>query len=117
MPHFIVDCSPQVLALQPAENILREVHAVAEEAEIFNLADIKVRIRSFANYSVAGGNDEFIHVFAYIMQGRTVEQRSALSRAVVGRLMALLPDVPVVSMNVSEFEKATYCNRRLLEQG
>tara|TARA_R110002126_G_scaffold285314_2_gene435563 strand:- start:939 stop:1151 length:213 start_codon:yes stop_codon:yes gene_type:complete len=65
-------------------------------------------------YFVGGKREYFIHVFSSIMQGRTTEQRARLSQLVVEKLVATFPHVPNIAMNVSEFEKATYCNRGML---
>ena len=111
MPHFVIECSAQVLTLQPAETILREVHDVAEATGLFRQGDIKVRIHPYRQYLVGHAKDDFIHVFGNVMQGRTIEQKADLSRRIVEGLTRLLPEVPVVSMNVVEFERATYCNR------
>jgi len=48
------------------------------------------------------------------MEGRTTGQKAGLSKRIIAKLKSLFPDVPVVSMNVSEFEKATYCNRDMI---
>ena len=56
----------------------------------------------------------FIHVFGHIMQGRNTEQKADLSRKIVTRLKSMFPDVPVISMNVIDFEKATYCNKTMV---
>jgi 5-carboxymethyl-2-hydroxymuconate isomerase len=116
MPHFVIDCSPRVLTKRHPDEILREVHRLAENSSLFRVADIKVRIREYEHYLVAGERDDFIHVFANIMEGRTVEQKAALSRAIVTRLVEMFPDVPAISINVRELEKATYCNRNIVEQ-
>ena len=49
------------------------------------------------------------------MEGRTEEQKKALSERVVRSLKDLLPTVDIVSMNVRDFEKATYCNATMIE--
>ncbi len=110
MPHFVIDCSPRVLGLWPVEMILKEVHYTAAATNLFDIDDIKVRIRQFEHYDVGNERKDFIHVFAHIMEGRTAEQKADLSRRVVTKLNELFPAVPVISMNVSDFEKATYCN-------
>lgn len=114
MPHLILDCSPNVLAVRSAEELMREVHDTAEASGLFANGDIKVRIQTHDHYTVGNTQEDFLHVFGYIMQGRTVEQREALSTSIVKRLKELLPDVPVISMNVMEFEKATYTNRTMV---
>ena len=58
--------------------------------------------------------ESFIYIFAHIMQGRTTEQKANLSEQIVNKLVDLFPDVPNIAMNISDFEKATYCNRAML---
>ena len=114
MPHFVIDCSPAVLTLQPAETLIREVHDTAESTGLFGPGDIKVRVNVYALYSVGRTNGDFIHVFGYIMEGRTTEQKQDLSKRIIRNLTAMFPQVPVISMNVTDFEKATYCNRTMI---
>jgi 5-carboxymethyl-2-hydroxymuconate isomerase len=114
MPHFLLDCSPHVLTIRSADDLVREVHVTAEASGLFAEGDIKVRIRSYVHYTVGGTQNDFLHVFGYIMQGRTTKKKKALSAAIVKRLKDLLPDVPVISMNVMEFEKATYTDRTMV---
>jgi len=111
MPHFIIDCSAEILNSHPEAILLKEIHAIAAESGLFELNDIKVRINPYKEYLVGGKHELFIHVFSSIMQGRTVAQKAALSKAVVEKLITMFPDVPNIAMNVSEFEKATYRNR------
>ena len=115
MPHFILDCSAEILDTHTREAIAEQVHTVAVSSGLFELGDIKVRVNPYDHYLVGGKRESFIHVFASVMQGRTVEQRAALSRSVVEKLTEMFPEVPNIAMNVSEFEKATYCNRTMLE--
>ncbi|WP_445769294.1 5-carboxymethyl-2-hydroxymuconate Delta-isomerase [Rheinheimera sp.] len=114
MPHFIVDCSIEILDSQSEEYIAEQIHLVAVASDLFDIGDIKVRISPYNKYSVGGKRELFIHVFSSIMQGRTTEQRAKLSQSVVEKLVAMFPHVPNIAMNVSEFEKATYCNRSML---
>jgi 5-carboxymethyl-2-hydroxymuconate isomerase len=114
VPHLIIDCSARVLSMKPVDELIREVHDTAEATGLFKPGDIKVRVREFEHFTVASTHGDFIHVFGNIMGGRTIEQRAALSRNIVSKLVSMFPDVPVISMNVFEFEKATYCNRHML---
>ena len=114
MPHFVIDCSPSVLTKRHPDEILKEVHRLADESGLFDVANIKVRIREYDHYLVAGERGDFVHVFANVLEGRTTEQKAALSRAIVARLAEMLPDVAWISLNVREFERATYINRSML---
>jgi len=111
MPHFIIDCSSTILETNSAEDLLQTVHSAAKESALFNQSIIKVRIRPYTNHLVDGEKADFIHVFGNIMEGRTIEQRAMLSRLVIKKLKSKYSDVPTISMNIFEFEKATYCNR------
>lgn len=113
MPHFILDLSPGVLARRAPEELLRVVHDAADTSGLFAKGGIKVRTRAYDHYTVGDTQHDFLHVFGHIMEGRTLEQRKALSASIVKRLKELLPDVPVISMNVAEFEKASYANREM----
>ena len=114
MPHFVIDCSESVLRLRSAEELLREVHDTAEATGLFKKGDIKVRIRAFEHYTVGSKKADFIHVFGNIMEGRTIEQKANLSRQIVAKLKHMFADAPVISINIREFEKATYCNRNMV---
>jgi 5-carboxymethyl-2-hydroxymuconate isomerase len=116
MPHFVVDCSRDILtdSTFTVSTILQEVHTVAEETQLFDKQDIKVRLQPFEEYLVGGGQTNFIHVFANIMEGRTTEQKANLSKQMVSKLTEMFPNVPFIAMNVRDFEKATYVNRRMI---
>jgi 5-carboxymethyl-2-hydroxymuconate isomerase len=114
MPHFVVDCSQDILRLQEEEEIIRRLHEVALSSGLFDEREIKVRVNAFAVYATGNRREDFIHVFSSVMQGRSVEQRANLSRLIVGELVAMFPQVANIATNVAEFEKATYFNRSML---
>jgi len=109
-----MDCSESVLNLYNEEFIIEQVHLVVNTTGLFKESDIKVRLNPFQKYAVGNKREDFIHVFAHIMQGRTTEQKANLSKVVVTKLISLFPEVPNIAMNVSDFEKATYCNRTMI---
>jgi len=111
MPHFVIDCSKDILENHSEIEIITQVHEVAVNSGLFDPKDIKVRMRPFETYLVGGKADTpFIHVFADIMEGRTTEQKAALSKSMVSLLKGLFPTIPFIAMNVRDFEKATYAN-------
>ena len=116
MPHFVIDCSANVVASTPVEIILKEVYYTAAATGLFELRDIKVRLRPFEYFDVGNERKDFIHVFAHIMEGRTPELKADLSQRVVAKLKGVCPNVSVIAMNVYEFEKATYCNLQKLDE-
>jgi 5-carboxymethyl-2-hydroxymuconate isomerase len=120
MPHFIIDCSESILSLANPDELMRTVYAAAESTGLFapsGVGGIKVRLRPFKYFTNVDGRVHFVHVFANIMEGRTRAQKQALSEKVVRALRELLPAVEIISMNVRDFEKATYCNATMVEIG
>ncbi len=114
MPHFVLECSHTILESHTQEHVIERVHSAAHATALFAEDDIKVRVVPFAVYAVGNKRTDFIHVFASIMEGRTVEQKAHLSKVVVAELVAMFPDVEFIAMNVAEFERATYCNKSML---
>jgi 5-carboxymethyl-2-hydroxymuconate isomerase len=114
MPHFLVDCSESIFELHSEEKIIEQVHLAAKSTELFNENDIKVRVNSFKKYSTGNKIEDFIHVFAHIMEGRSNEQKAGLSRKIVQGLTSLFTTVPNIGANVIEFKNADYCNRNKL---
>ena len=114
MPHFVIDCSKQIIKLKSPEEIIQKVYDTALSTGLFLPEDIKVRINPFQYYTTGNTNDNFIHVFANIMQGRNTEQKANLSKQIVTELKAMFPQVPIISINIRDFEKATYCNRGMV---
>jgi 5-carboxymethyl-2-hydroxymuconate isomerase len=114
MPHFLVDCSESIFILHPEEQIIKQVHLAAKSTELFNENDIKVRVNSFEKYSTGNKIEDFIHVFANIMEGRSDEQKADLSKRIVQELTSMLPTVPNIGANIIEFKNANYCNRNKL---
>ena len=89
MPHFIIDCSESVLTLASPDELMRSVYAAAEATGLFantGVGGIKVRLRPYRYFMNVDAQAHFVHVFANIMEGRTQEQKKALSEKVVHSL-------------------------------
>ncbi|QKJ64593.1 5-carboxymethyl-2-hydroxymuconate Delta-isomerase [Flavobacterium sp. M31R6] len=114
MPHFVIDCSENILNLKSPQEIMQAVYDTAESTGLFSPGDIKVRINPFQYYNVGNTTDDFIHIFANIMEGRTITQKSNLSNKIVSQLKLMFPEVPILSINIRDFEKATYCNKSMV---
>jgi len=114
MPHFIIDCSENVIRMRSADEIMQEVFDAALSTDLFIASEIKVRINPFAYYNNGNSLDDFIHVFGYIMEGRNTDQKAQLSKAIVTKLNKILSEVPVISINIKDFEKASYFNKTMI---
>ncbi|ADN09206.1 5-carboxymethyl-2-hydroxymuconate Delta-isomerase [Sulfurimonas autotrophica] len=114
MPHFVIDCSENILKLHSEDEVIKQVHTSAISTKLFNKNDIKVRVNSFKKYSTGDKKENFIHIFANIMEGRSIEQKLNLSKTIVKDLALMFPLVPHIGTNVIEFERATYFNKNML---
>ena len=114
MPHFIIDCSENILKSHSEDEIIKQVHTSAISTKLFNKNDVKVRVNIFRKYSTGDKKEDFIHVFANIMEGRSIEQKLNLSKTIVKDLALIFPLVPNIGTNVIEFERATYFNKNML---
>ncbi|MEP1033508.1 5-carboxymethyl-2-hydroxymuconate isomerase [Ekhidna sp.] len=115
MPHFLLHTTTDTIALEQEERFLQAIHEEAVASGLFAEKDIKVRMDRYEKSMVGGKvNAPFVHVFGYIMQGRTTEMKAVLSKSIVARLTDMLPDIQAIAMNVDDFEAATYCNRAKL---
>ncbi|NRB37728.1 MAG: 5-carboxymethyl-2-hydroxymuconate Delta-isomerase [Pseudomonadales bacterium] len=116
MPHFLIDCSESIFKFHTEAEIIEKVHLAAKSTELFNENDIKVRVNSFKKYSTGNKVEDFIHVFAHIMEGRTNEQKLDLSKSIVQTLTSMFINVPNIGANVIEFENANYYNKNMLKR-
>lgn len=114
MPHFIIDCSQDIIHQKTPDELMDAIYEVANATGLFVPNDIKVRIQPYQYYRLGNGKKNFLHVFGYIMQGRSTEQKADLSKQICTRLSELLPDISFLSVNISDFEAATYSNKALI---
>ena len=114
MPHFVIDCSENVIELKSPEDIIQKVYDTAESSGLFDKGDIKVRINPYKYYNIGNSKDDFHNIFANIMEGRTIIQKSNLSKIIVAELKLMFPNIPIISINIRDFEKATYCNKSMV---
>ena len=114
MPHFVIDCSENIIKIKTPKEIIQKVYDTAESTDLFDKGDIKVRINPFEYYNIGNTEDDFIHIFANIMEGRTTPQKKNLSERIIAELKLMFPNVPIISINIRDFEKATYFNKSMV---
>ena len=114
MPHFIIDCSENLLLQKNPDEIMQAVYDTAEATGLFAKDDIKVRINPYKYYKLGETKKDFLHIFGNIMEGRTVGQKENLSKKIIERLNQMFPEISILSINIREFEKVTYCNKSLI---
>lgn len=93
---------------------MQTVYDEAMATGLFAQSVVKVRVLPFTEYLVDGEASEFLHIYAHIMQGRTEYQKKDLADRIMRSLKLKLPDTPVLSINIDEFNKGSYSNRDLV---
>ena len=105
----------KILQLKSPEDIMQTVYDAAESTTLFASGDIKVRINPYIHYNNGNTKNEFIHVFGNILEGRNTDQKLDLSNKIIHALHAILPDdIAILSINIRDFEKATYYNKQMI---
>jgi 5-carboxymethyl-2-hydroxymuconate isomerase len=115
MPHFIIECSEAITQQQAPDAIMQTVYDAAEATGLFAVGDIKVRLHPYHYFMLGSGKNDFLHIFGYIMEGRSTEQKADLARRIIERLNELFPNISFLSINIGEFEQATYSNKALID--
>ena len=93
MPHFVIDCSENIIKIKSPKEIIQKVYDTAESTDLFDKGDIKVRISPFEYYNIGNSTDDFIHIFANIMEGRTITQKKNLSDRIIAELKLKFPKI------------------------
>ena len=83
MPHFVIDCSENIIKIKSPKEVIQKVYDTAKSTDLFDKGDIKVRINPYKYYNVGNNEDDFIHIFANIMEGRSVSQKKNLSERII----------------------------------
>lgn len=83
------------------------------ESGLFALAAVKTRLHGTSDYSVGEqqANGAFCHALVYLMQGRTHEQKKALSNALFTALDTLVPEGASLTIDIRELDAGMYRKR------
>ncbi len=114
MPHLVIEYSRKLEDTISIADMVRNGQQAMGETGLFNLSAIKTRAVPYAHFVL--GNDEagdktFIHAEVRILEGRTSEQKEALSAAIFNSLCESAPEVPEISVEVRDMQKASYSKR------
>ncbi|NUF82869.1 5-carboxymethyl-2-hydroxymuconate Delta-isomerase [Acinetobacter seifertii] len=86
MPHVVVDYSDNLTGLN-AKQLLEEINSTLIETGLFSPEDIKSRTRKDDVFLIGLGADQaYIHVKAYILSGRTAEQKQLMGEQLLAAL-------------------------------
>ncbi len=106
MPHCIIEHSSNITG----DKLVPLVYKGALKSELFEAdgSDIKVRVLPFEHYQTGNVNMDFIHVTLKILSGRSIEQKTMLSRSVLGMLEMFVLEKASISVEVVDIERESY---------
>jgi 5-carboxymethyl-2-hydroxymuconate isomerase len=113
MPHLIIEYSEDVEGMVDIGDIVDAAHEGAMASELFPEYDIKTRAVGYRYHRTGRTRDSFVHVAVHLLDGRSDEQKTMLSEALLGRVEPLLPQVASVGVEIVDMHRASYRKRVL----
>jgi len=114
MPHFVIHSNKEFIERNDPDEIIQCVYEQALASTLFSKSIIKVRVLPFEHSYVQGNDQDLVHIVAWIMGGRTEEQKAALAKSIVKALKAIFPKLPTLSVDIRDINPATYSNRDMV---
>lgn len=112
MPHLIVEYSENLAEGFKQSKILEKAHSALMASGVFNPGDLKSRSIMLSDYLVGeepAKEKGFVHAVIYLLEGRTVEQKSALTNAVMKVLEESFSGQSVqLSVDIRDMLRETY---------
>ncbi len=108
MPHVIVEYTTDRVDASSLNDLLDATYAAVVESQLFAEGNIKLRARPVAHYRLGSSGQGFIHVQCRIHEGRDDTQKRRLSELIVAKLSAQVPEVSVITCEISEMHRASY---------
>ena len=93
--------------------IVPALHNVMIESGLFNTNDIKSRAYPAHHFAVGekGTSGSFAHAWIYLLEGRTLEQKIALTKAIKNALKTHLTQIDQLSVDIRDMARDTYQKR------
>jgi len=110
MPHVIIEYSANICAVDQFSAITKAAHNVMIRSSLFATSDIKTRSYVAEDFLVGekGKEGSFIHVIIYLLEGRSMLQKQALSESMRDTIKEQVKDIDQLSVDIRELTKETY---------
>jgi len=113
MPHVIIEHSADVAGQIEIEQLMAAAHDATMSSGLFPEHDIKTRATAYQYHRTGQTRDSFLHVAVHLLDGRSDEQKCALSETILAAIEPLLPDVASVGVEIIDIHRASYRKRVL----
>ncbi len=108
MPHCIIEYAKPIESQVHPETLLKAVHETVSGSELFEPANVRSRVKAFDTFMLGAEQNNFIHITIKILQGRTDEQKSLLTKSVTDAINALSLSDIAVSCECMDIHTASY---------
>lgn len=108
MPNFVIEHSGSLEQQIDADTIMDRVFAGAKSSGHFPPEAIKIRVEPRPKFRLHDVSKDFLHVSAHILSGRTDEQKSEISNAVLTELKELDLTSVFVSVEIVDIHRASF---------
>ena len=113
MPHLVIEYSEDVADQADIDAIVSAAHDGAMDSGLFAEYDIKTRATAYRYHRTGQTRDSFVHVAVHLLDGRSDDQKTRLSEAILARIEPLLPKVASVGVEILDIHRASYRKRVL----
>ncbi|AEE22609.1 MAG: 5-carboxymethyl-2-hydroxymuconate Delta-isomerase [Paraglaciecola chathamensis] len=108
MPNFVIEYSASLNQQISEDKLMDSVFSGAKNSGHFPPEAIKLRTEKRSGFRLHGNQKDFLHVSAHILSGRTDEQKSEISNAVLAQLKELALNSVFVSVEVVDIHRASF---------
>lgn len=110
MPHAVIEYSENITQEIQSFGVLDLIHGAMIKSSLFQAHDIKIRAYPARDVLIGnkGKNGRFIHVAVYLIEGRTTEQKQALTQDIFNILSNKMTGTDSITVDIRELEKSTY---------
>ena len=108
MPHIIIEYAHHCVSENDLTSLLSDVHQAVMDTELFTVDNLKTRAIPVHHYLIGQSQSGFVHTQLRIHPGRSQEQKSALTKAVLNAKKTWIHSPCVMTVEVMDIDKSTY---------
>ena len=108
MPNFVIEYGESLTKQISPEVLMDKVYEGAKASGHFPPEAIKIRIEPRSGFRLHDVYKDFLHVSGHILSGRTDEQKSEISNAILAPLKALALESVFVSVEIVDIHRASF---------
>ena len=108
MPNFIAEYSEPLTNQVAVNDLMTVVYEGAKNSAHFPPEVIKVRTQVRSDYQLKTGQRDFLHIAGHILSGRTDEQKTEISQAIMAQLKTLPLESVFVSVEIVDIHRESF---------